>query len=188
MYDGVGDIRSSTYPYIAINITMASLFLSFLIFFSAHLTKADRYFTSMAPGFIFLATLAVEILLTRIKGIKFKRFNLKYLIPIFMMVLMLFAAVHYLGCVGDDNIAACEKNVANWMGDKEGIIYSDRGPIYTWLLQKEVPYARNIANETLLNEELLENNATFYISLEKVNLTDYSPVKEFGSTTIYQKN
>ena len=188
-YEHVDNIWLSTYPFLAINIAMAGLFLSFLIFFSAHLTKADRYFTSMAPGFVFLITFFVEMLINRIKGHKFKNFNLKYLIPIFMMLLMLAGALHYLGSYSDDQLVISERNVADWISDKEGIILSDRGPIYTWYLQKEVNYAKNIRNETLLNQELLDNNATYYIAMEnKYNLTSYSPVKEFGQITIYQLN
>ena len=48
-YEHVDNIWLSSYPYLAINIAMAGLFLSFLIFFTAHLTKTLRYYTSMAP-------------------------------------------------------------------------------------------------------------------------------------------
>lgn len=185
-FDEVDNVWLSTYPYLAINIAMAGFFLAYLIFFTAHLIKADRYFTSMAPGFIFLVVLSVEILLNRINGIKFKGFNLKYLIPIFMMFLMLAASVGYVASIHDDSIALNEKAAGEWLGDKDGIILSDRGPIYTWQLQKEVQYPRNAGNDTLLNQELLDKNATYYASLNNVNLTDYSLVKEFGSVKIYQ--
>ena len=102
-YDEVDNVWLSTYPFLAINIAMAGLFLAYLIFFSAHLTKADRYFTSMAPGFIYLVVLSVEILLNRISGIKVGKFNLKYVIPILLMLLMLFATVDYLDGYYDDN-------------------------------------------------------------------------------------
>ena len=188
-YEHVDNIWLSTYPFLAINIAMAGLFLSFLIFFSSHLTKADRYFTSMAPGFVFLITFFVEMLINRIKGRKFKNFNLKYLIPIFMMLLMLIGALHYLGAYSDDQLVISERHVADWLSDKEGIVLSDRGPIYTWYLQKEVNYAKNVTNATLLNQELLDKNATYYVTMEnKYNLTSYSPVKEFGPVTIYELN
>ena len=185
LYDEVDNVWLSTYPYLAINIAMAGLFLSYLIFFSAHLTKADRYFTAMAPGFVFLIVFSVEMLLNRFEGIKVKNFNLKYLIPIALMLLMLSATVNYLDWVGDDPLAISEQQAADWIGDKEGIIFSDRGPSYSWMLKKEVPYARNLTNEVALNQELLNNNATYYISTDKVNLTSYAPVKQFGSVTVY---
>jgi 4-amino-4-deoxy-L-arabinose transferase-like glycosyltransferase len=185
VYDEVDNVWLSTYPYLAINIAMAGLFLSYLIFFSAHLTKADRYFTAMAPGFVFLIVFSVEMLLNRFRDIKVKNFNLKYLIPIALMLLMLVPTVDYLDWVGDDPLAVSEQQVADWIGDNDGIIFSDRGPIFSWMLQREVPYATNIANATALNQELLDNNVTYYISTNKVNLTSYAPTKEFGSVTVY---
>lgn len=182
-FDEVDNVWLSTYPYLAINIAMAGFFLAFLIFFTAHLTKADRYFTSMAPGFIFLVVLSVEILLDRIKNVRFKR--LKYMIPVGMMILMLFVAGGYVLGIQDDSLAVDEKNTADWLNDNEGIVFSDRGPAFTWYLQKEVQYAKNIGNNTLLNQELLDKNVTYYISGSKLNLTDYAPVEEFGSVKVY---
>ena len=187
-YDEVDNVWLSTYPYLAINIAMAGLFLAYLIFFSAHLTKADRYFTSMAPGFVFLATLSIEIMLNRIPTIKVKNFNLKYIIPIVLMVLMLFSAVNFLTDYSDDGLVFNERAAANWIDGKEGIIYSDRAPIYTWYLQKEVKYPSNTRNNYLLSEELINGSAEYYVGMDKVNLTGYTQVKELGHVTIYQKD
>lgn len=188
-YEHVDNIWLSTYPFLAINIAMAGLFLSFLIFFSAHLTKADRYFTSMAPGFVFLVTFFIEMLINRIKGYKIKNFDSKYLIPIVIMILMLAGTVQCLSKYSDDPLVVSERHAADWMGDKDGIILSDRGPVYTWYLQKEVNYTHYAENPTFLNRELLNNNATYYIDAGyKHNLSDYSPVKSFGEVTIYQRN
>ncbi len=182
-FDEVDNIWLSTYPYLAINIAMVGLFLSYLIFFSAHLTKADRYFTSMAPGFVFVVVLSFEILLDGMKNIKPK---FKYMIPIVIMILMLFVSASYIADVGDDSLALNEQSASDWLSGKDAIAFSDRGPIYTWMLQKEIPYARNTWNDTLLNQELIDNNATYYLSLNKVNLTDYTQAKEFGGVTIYK--
>jgi hypothetical protein len=46
-----------------IDLLMFAWFFSYLIFFSAHLTKVDRYFTTMAPGFAFFVTLAIKQIL-----------------------------------------------------------------------------------------------------------------------------
>lgn len=187
-YDEVDNVWLSTYPYLAINIAMSGLFLAYLIFFSAHLTKADRYFTSMAPGFVYLVTLSVEILLNRFRGIKIRKFNLKYMIPIILMLLMLFVAVDYLDGYNDDGLVLNERATADWMEGKEGIIFSDRGPIYTWYLQKEVNYTSNSRNSILLSQQLTNASADYYIGMDKVNLTGYDQVKEFGHVTVYQKN
>lgn len=177
----LNNISPNSFKYLSLNLAMFSFFMFFMVFFTAHLTKADRYFISMAPGFIFLIVLSVDFLLNNVK-----KFRLNYIVPVFLMCLMLFACVNYLSGVGDDSLAVSEKHASDWISDKEGIIYSDRGPVFTWYLQKEVAYARNPGNNTLLNQELLEGNATYYISSIPVNLTDYKSVKEFGDVNVYR--
>lgn len=184
-YEGVEDITLTKYPYLGLNIVMAGFFLSYLVFFSAHLTKADRYFTSMAPGFIFLLTISVETLIGKIKGFKFRKINLKYAIPIFMMLLMVFASFHFIHHINDEMLVINEKETAEWLGNEDGVILSDRGPIYTWYLQKEVPYARYTYDNSLLDQELRNASAKYYIAINPTNLTSYAPIKEFGSVTVY---
>jgi hypothetical protein len=65
---------------------------------------------------------------------------------------------------------------------------SDRGPTYTWYLQKEVQYARYTYDNNLLDQELRNANAKYYIAINPTNLTSYSPIKEFGSVTVYERN
>ncbi|WP_225370561.1 hypothetical protein [Methanobrevibacter arboriphilus] len=48
---------------------MFAWFFSYLIFFSAHLVKADRYFTTMAPGFVFIFILALDLILNSFDSI-----------------------------------------------------------------------------------------------------------------------
>ena len=188
-YEHVDNIWSSSYPYLAINIAMAGLFLSFLIFFTAHLTKTFRYFTSMAPGFVFLVTFSFEMLTNKLSFLKIKNFNLTYLVPIFIMCLMLFSAVDYLSDYYDDGLVISERQAADWLKDKQGIIFSDRAPIYTWYLQKEVDHVKYATDGNTTNQELVDNNVTYYVAMTyKYNFTDYSPVKEFGDVVIYQKN
>ena len=181
-YSKTEDITLTSYPHLALNIVMAGFFLSYLVFFSAHLTKADRYFTSMAPGFVFLLTISVETLIRKIKDIKFRK--IKQLIPIVMMILMLSASIHYLSTIDDDSLAMNEKDTVKWLDDEKGIIFSDRGPAYTWYLQKEVLYSKYNYDNDLLNKELMYENVKYYITIDHVNLTNYTPVKEFGNVIV----
>lgn len=181
-FDGVDNIWLSTYPYLAINIAMAGLFLAYLIFFSAHITKTNRYFTSMAPGFVFLIVFAVEILLNRFKS------KVKYVVPIVIMLLMLSICWTFVIHIEDDPVPVSEQNAANWLDGKEGIVFSNRGYAQTWYLQKNVFIPGNIGNATLLNKELLNGNATYYVSSGGTNLTDYSLVQEFNAIKIYKRN
>ena len=169
----------------ALSITMIGLFLSYLVFFSSHLVKADRYFTSMAPGFVFLLTLSVEFLLSKVKT---RKFNLKYLIIGLIMCLMIFSSIHYLITIQDESAAVDEKNTTEWILGKKGIVASERGPTYTWYLQREVIFIKDPLSNAKLNNKLLGGNVTYYISFDDVNLSSYSPIKEFGEVTVFKKN
>ncbi|RBQ22295.1 hypothetical protein ALNOE001_20250 [Candidatus Methanobinarius endosymbioticus] len=54
------------------DLLMFSWFFSYLIFFSAHLVKVDRYFITMAPTFVFFVTLALNTLLN-LKPLNYKK-------------------------------------------------------------------------------------------------------------------
>ena len=164
-----------------LSITMFGLYLGYLVFFTSHLTKADRYFTSMAPGFIFITILSIESLMNR----KIKL--MKYLIPI-MIILMIFSSANHIINIDDDSLAVSEDNVAKWFEGKSGIISSDRAPVYTWYLQKEVIYIQDTSKSTLLNENLLNNDTTYYVTIDKVNLDNYSQIKQMDKSTIYKVN
>ena len=187
-YDNVDDINSTRYPYLLLNIIMIGFFLSYFVFFSAHLIKLKRYFISLVPGFVFLITLSIETLIIKMKDIKIRNINLKQLIPLFIILLMLISSIQYIDSLKDDKNVIDEKNAANWIKDKDGIIMSDRGPAYTFYLKKEIKHVKGIKQERHLDEKLLDNDADYFIGINPVNLTYYSPIKEFGNVTVYQRN
>ena len=136
----------------------------------------------MAPGFIFLIVMSFEILFNRIKSVKYKK--IKYIVTLGIMILMLTTSLAYITNIEDNPDAINEVKAAQWMEDKDGIIYSNRGAIYTWLLQKEVKNPRYMDNNTILNQELVDGNATYYISMGNRYLHDYKLIKEIGNVKI----
>ena len=111
----------------------------------------------------------------------------KYLIPL-MIILMLLSSANHIISIDDDSLAVSENNVAKWLEGKSGVIASDRAPVYTWYLQKEVIYIQTTSNTTLINENLLNNDTTYYVSIDKFNLDNYSQVKQIDKSTIYKVN
>lgn len=182
------DKDSSKFPHLSLNITLFALFFGFLLFFSAHLTKADRYFTAMAPGFIFISTLAIENLLNNKKI----QFNLKKIIPIVLSVILLLSAASFLYEDRSDGLVNEEIEAVQWLENNTNIsnvnISSDRGPIYTWYLQKEVKYIQGSFTSEELNEYLQNHSSEYYIRLgAPLNLTDYEIAESFGETIIYKR-
>jgi hypothetical protein len=187
--EGVKDISKSSYPNLALNITMFAFFFAYMVFFSSHLTKADRYFTAMAPGFVYLVSFCINEI-----NIKFNLKNkLNIIIPIALIIILLISAGSFLSKNKYDSIVDDERNAADWIKltspDYENlVIWADRGPIYTWLFQSEVHYVKDSYTVDELNNALLDANATYYIHLgNRLNLTDYNEVNKFDDTIIYKR-
>ena len=84
-------------------------------------------------------------------------------------------------------------------------IYSDLSPNFSWYLKtnvKPVPFLRIIKHfqmelkiihlikqdSNAFNRYLIKNNADYYFCVrEGLNLTSYTPIKQFGYVTIYKK-
>ena len=85
-------------------------------------------------------------------------------------------------------------------------IYSDLWPNFSWYLKtdvKPVPvfkdnqtfdngvknYTFNQADSNIFNQYLNSNNADYYFCLRPgLNLTSYTPIKQFGKVIIYKRN
>ena len=183
------DIKSKKFPYLRLNITMFALFFGFLLFFSAHLTKADRYFTAMAPGFVFISTLAINCLLENKKI----NLNIKVIIPVILSAILIISSISFLTTDRSDSLVTEEQEVVKWFDNNTNIdninISADRGPIYTWYFQKEVNYIQGSFTPEELNENLLNNGSSYYIRLgDGLNLENYTEIKSFDETIIYQRN
>ncbi|MDL2246975.1 glycosyltransferase family 39 protein, partial [Methanobrevibacter sp. OttesenSCG-928-K11] len=187
--ENITDINKSSYPNLALNITMFAFFFAYIVFFSSHLTKADRYFTAMAPGFIYLVSFCINEINLKL-DLKNK---LNLIIPIALIIILLISAGSFLSRDKYDSIYDDERNAANWIENtspdyKNLVIWADRGPIYTWLFEKEVFYVKDAYTVDELNDALVDANATYYIHLGgRLNLTDYVEVNKYDDTIIYKK-
>lgn len=186
------------YKFFNYDLVMIGWFLGYMIFFSAHLTKADRYFTALAPAFVFFASLGLNVIIRKIA--KTDKFNFKYLnkkynittgIIIVCIVILLISTVGYLTINKHDSLVDNEKNMSVWIEEnipnyQNLTISSDRAPIYTWYLETEVSYSPN-GNIEDVNKFLKENNVYYHISTPiNGSLDNYIPLKTIGEVTIYK--
>lgn len=60
--------KQEGYKYKSFNydLVMIAWFIGYLIFFSAHLVKAERYFTAFAPGFVFFITFSLDTIVNKL--------------------------------------------------------------------------------------------------------------------------
>ncbi|MBZ9571045.1 glycosyltransferase family 39 protein [Methanobrevibacter sp. TMH8] len=203
---------NKTKKFFNFDLLMFAWFLSYMIFFSAHLVKADRYFTTLAPTFAFIATLSLSFILNSLdsldslgsldslislklsKVMKAKNIGLiKTLIPIVIIILFVISSFAYLTIDKHDSIVDNEKEVVNWLkvydpNYDNKVIWAERGPIFTWYLQKEVLYVKWLTSPNELSTMMLANNTTYFISIhKKTNINGYLPVKEIGEVIVYKK-
>jgi 4-amino-4-deoxy-L-arabinose transferase-like glycosyltransferase len=184
------------------DLLMFSWFFSYMIFFSAHLVKADRYFTTLAPGFVFIATLALNFILNS-KPIYKKTltsakssFNLKLknLIPISLIILFIISSFGYLTIDKHDYLVNDERETVKWLENhdplyKSKIIWAERGPIFTWYLKQEVFYVNWNYSTEKLSTMMKGNNTTYFISIHpETDIPDYTMIKRIGNIIIYERN
>lgn len=227
------------YDKISFDLLMFAWFFSYLIFFSAHLVKADRYFTTMAPGFVFIFILALNLILnsfdsitmpniinkmnfnsntnisnatinntnitnkdsTKNKNNKNSNINIKAnknliksLVPIALIVLFIISSFTYLDMNKHDPLVHNEREAVEWIkihipDYQNEIIWSERGPTFTWYLKQEVFYVNWKYSPNKLSEMMIGNNTTYFISISpETNIPGFSPVKKFGEVIIYQRD
>ena len=207
--DYVNDKKtSSKYKFFRFDFAMISWFLIYLVFFSSHLIKADRYFTALVPGFVFILVYSIERVayLLRNNNSKFnisKEKAAKGFLAM-LLILLLAASIGYLTIDRHDTLVDNEIETAKWIEssiDYENMtIYADRGPIYTWYLASEVDYCPSSVNISELGDYLNEQNASYYIMTplednvnydyfqNKDSIEGFTKIKTFGEVKVYKNN
>ena len=199
-----------------INIMVFAWFMVFFIFNSIFVTKDNRYFVLMAPPVAYFMILGLNELSKRIK-ITIKNYNITLpLLATILTIIILLSTASYLPLVHQTNknekiLNEDMKLATQWFINydpnyKNKTIYADSWPNFGWYLKTNVnpmPVFKNNKRyyegieDTNFNQQdsnsfnnyLVENNAYYYISIFKgLNLTSYTPIKQFGYVTIYKKN
>jgi hypothetical protein len=188
-----------------------------MIFFSSHLIKVDRYFVTLAPPFVFFVVCALNIILKTIekKNIQNKNKNneknnnisnnnenntsnttknIKKTIPILLIAMLTISSFYFLTLDKHDPVVGDEREMVKWFvkydpNYKEKVIWADRGPIFTWYLQKEVIYMNWLVNPEQLSVQMLENNTDYYITINPAKqIPYYTKIKEIGEIAIYKRD
>lgn len=194
----LNDFSVKTQKKFYYDLIMFSWFFSYMIFFSAHLTKVDRYFTTMAPPFVFFITLSLNFIL----NIKIKKFGnvnkinrslFKKVIPISLIAILLISSFGYLTINKQDSLVHDERETVKWLNNydknyESKIIWAERGPIFTWYMKKEVNYVNWLSKPSELSKIMQNNNTTYFISIHNIELPDYSKIKDIGEVSIYKQN
>lgn len=182
------------------DLLMFSWFFAYMIFFSSHLTKVDRYFTTMAPAFAFFAALALQFIInildiSKIKNNikKVKVANIKNIIPLAIIIILMVSSFGYLTINKHDSLVADEGAAIKWLSSYDNnyqtkVIWAERGPIFTWYMKKEVTYVNWLVKPLQLSEDMLINNTTYFISIqENLEIPNYSKIKTIGKVSIYER-
>jgi len=191
---------TNTKKFFSFDLLMLAWFFSYLIFFSAHLVKADRYFTTLAPAFAFIVTLTLNFTLNSLNSLN-NKINIsknigliKNLIPIVIIIIFIISSFGYLTIDKQDSIVNDEREVANWLKIHDPnydtkIIWAERGPIFTWYLQKEVFYMNWLDSPENLSAKMIANNTTYFISVhKKTEIPGFSPVKITENVIVHQRD
>ena len=200
---------------IDLHILFLAWFMTFFIFHSIFIIKDNRYFVLMAPPVAYFMIFGLREVSNLIK-LKIKNKKVVFpILAIFLTIIMLISSssqIPFILDVNNDNVVANEniQTACQWFESydpdyKSENIYSDIWPNFSWYLKtnvKPVPifkdnqtFPNGVKNPTFNQEDsnaynryLESNNADYYFSVRQgLNLTSYTPIKEFGYVTIYKK-
>jgi 4-amino-4-deoxy-L-arabinose transferase-like glycosyltransferase len=187
-------------------------FMAFFIFSSIFVIKDTRYFLLMAPPVAYFMILGLN---TVSNALNFKIRNINVVLPILTIILtafILFSTFSQLPIImqanngitlTDEQIKTASHWIVSYDQDyKNKNIYSDLSPNFSWYLNtnvKQMPVfndnltiskgKNNTFNQDIaINNYLVTNNANYYLcDIQGLNLNSYTPIKQFGNITIYQR-
>ncbi|MGN0093274.1 MAG: glycosyltransferase family 39 protein [Methanobrevibacter sp.] len=197
--------RKRKYKYFNFDILMFTWFFSYLVFFTSHITKADRYFTTIAPGFMALVILAFYVIMNtnKIRNISFdlkqnhrKDYNIKLstIILLIFGLVFIISAAYSLNVDKHDSLVDDEQNMANYLSSNypdyvNTVVSANRAPIYLWYLHKEIKPISISNNSTILDYDLKKYNTTYYIGNDSsLDVTNYNKIINYGDVTLYKKS
>lgn len=190
-------------------------FMAFFIFHSIYIVKDARYFVTMAPAITYLMILGINEVSSRI-GLKIRNINItSYLFSIILIFMILSFTVSYLPGIPEENsnLKVINENIdsaSQWLihydpDYKTKIIYSDLWPYSGWYLKMNIgmmpifkdgqmyytgakDYSPNQQDNIAADKYLISKNVQYcFSSLQRLNLTSYKPIKQFGNVIIYKR-
>lgn len=187
------------YKFFNYDLAMLAWFMGYMIFFSAHLTKAERYFTAFAPGFVFFISYSLDTIVNILKETPLfnsnaLKTNLPKMVGILFIILLLASTANFLTMDKHDSLTDNEKDASMWIKENipnynETSIWADRGPIYAWYLKSSVEYRTENVNMSEIGEYLEDRNASYYIASPwNSEVNGFTKMKTFGNVTIYKND
>ncbi len=206
------DISKNRIKDVDLHVMVFSWFMVFFIFSSIFVIKDSRYFLLMAPPVAYIMILGLSEI-SKALNFKIKDVNVVFpIITIILTAIILFSTATQIPIImnannditlADEQVKMASQWVINYDPDyKNKIIYSDLSPNFSWYLNTTVKQLvlpnsnQTISNgnnvtsnrDIAINNYLNSNGADYYLcDIQGLNLSSYTPIKEFGNVTIYQR-
>ena len=195
--------------FMDLNILVFAWLMTFFIFQSIYTIKINRYFLPMAPPIAYFMILGLSEISKKIK-LKIRNRNVTFpTLVIILTSIILLSTASTLPMIEQTNnelkILNNEIQLSSqWFANhdpnyKNENIYSDLWPNFSWYLKTKVqmvpifesnqsPDRINHIVSNAFNEYLVNNNADYFLTdVPGLNLTSYTPIKNFGNIIIYKK-
>lgn len=209
-------LKKWNFKNIELHILFGSWFMAFFIFHSTFLLKDVRYFVVMLPPLAYFMILGLSEISKKIHLLNYNGRNLTFtILAIIISILAITSAVSQMPLIvqGNHDNELFNQEIAsasNWIvlndpNYRDQKIYSDLWPNFSWELKtnvRAVPvfngnesffvgvinFSFDQADSDKFNSYLVNNNADYYLSVRTgLNLTSYTPVKNFGDLIIYKR-
>ena len=198
-----------------VHIMVFAWFMVFFIFQSVFVIKNGRYFVMMAPPVAYFMILGLSEIFNKVKFKIINRNVAFSILAIILIAIILITTATQISNIlpSNNDIKIQDEQVklaSQWFVNydpnyKNENIYSTLWPNFSWYLKTDVKmvpifeayqtspdgnriYILNQASNNAFNQYLLTNNADyFFCDIPGLNLTSYTPIKDFGNMTIYKK-
>ena len=172
----------------SLNLLFLIWFFSYLLFFTFLDVKVNRYIITALPSFVYFFILALESILDYIKDLNFSalKFDIREVIPIVLIVLAVFSAFSFAGCVEIDDAIKSPELMAYYLMNYDENYSSSQVAVYNvryydWLLKM-----KTIPMEDDKIDVLESSNITYYISDNEFELENYRMIHKENDLYLYR--
>ena len=170
---------------------MIAWFLVYLIAFTYINIKVNRYILTVMPAFVYFFTVGLNYISQELDfnlNIFKHKINTSQLLAVILIIIFVFSAFTFTSTVTIDQEIKSPELMSQYLKhynpdyESKNIGVYNKRP-FSWFLHKDL-----FGIDKYHRDYLEQSDLTYYISNEKVNLTNYHQIQKEGNLYLYQRN
>ena len=184
-------LKNHKIKYLNLDLAMIAWFLVYLIAFTYINIKVNRYILTVMPAFVYFFTVGLNYISQELDfnlNIFKHKINTSQLLAVILIIIFVFSAFTFTSTVTIDQEIKSPELISNYLKHYDPDYESKNIGVYnkrpfSWFLHKDL-----FGIDKYHRDYLEQSDLTYYISNEKVNLTNYHQIQKEGNLYLYQRN